>query len=85
MSAPGWESCLFHQDGSQYGDCELTADQTQRPCPQDSYLHVTPDGLCQLVINNIQVCHQIFSSVKYFQIFCRMFITEDGGARWNLT
>ena len=50
-----WESCVFqHEDASQ--DCVLTPEQTHQPCPfQNSQLHVTEDGLCQLVISDIQV------------------------------
>ena len=63
-SESDWESCLFHhhQDGGQDEDCVLTADQANQPCPfQSSQLHVTPDGLCQLVITDIQVSQQRFS------------------------
>ena len=88
MSATGWESCVFHHE-SQDGDCVLSPDQAQQPCPQDSYLHITEDGLCQLVITNIQVSresniYKIFSSGKVTNSI-RMFITEVGIARWPLT
>ena len=85
MSATGWESCVFHHVESQDGDCVLSPDQAQQPCPQDSYLHITEDGLCQMVITNIQVSresniYKIFSSGKVKNSI-RMIITEGGVAR----
>ena len=61
-SVTDWKSCMFQKDDSQ--DCVLTADQSNQPCTfQDSHLHVTPDGLCQLVITDVQVSQNIISVV----------------------
>ena len=64
-SVTDWKSCVFkHQDDSQRQDCVLNADQSNQPCTfQDSHLHVTPDGLCQLVITDVQVSQNIISVV----------------------
>ena len=59
-----WESCMFQHDSQ---NCVLTSDQSNQPCPfEDSQLHVTPEGLCQLVITDIQVSLNIITVVDKF-------------------
>lgn len=63
MSCPlpdsSWSECRFqHFNGSQ-GDCSLHSGQDRKECAsfQDSYLHLTEDGFCQLVIESVNDYH----------------------------
>ena len=84
-SDTAWESCMFQHDSQ---DCVLTADQSNQPCPfQDSQLHVTPDGLCQLVIADIQVSPNILLSSVRGQGVTTYYLSirvKGGKRRWKI-
>ena len=69
-STSEWESCLFHHEDSSQ-DCVLTPEQTNQPCNiQNSQLHITEDGLCQLVITGLsQVSPGVSASLRVDLLF----------------